>query len=67
LYLPVFGIGVLGITGNTVFEKVGIFAIPSDRLVTDLNFVARVIAELKILVLILYILLYFKKVSISIF
>jgi hypothetical protein len=32
-YLPVFTgilIGVLGITGITVFEKVGIFAIPKN-------------------------------------
>jgi hypothetical protein len=31
-YLPVFGIGVLGITGITVFEKVCIFAIPTEDL-----------------------------------
>jgi hypothetical protein len=30
-YLPVFGIGVLGITGITVFEKVGMFAIPTHN------------------------------------
>jgi hypothetical protein len=30
-YLPVFSIEVLGITGITVFEKVGIFAIPSGN------------------------------------
>jgi hypothetical protein len=29
-YLPVFSIEVLSITGITVFEKVGIFAIPID-------------------------------------
>jgi hypothetical protein len=29
-YLPVLGIGVLDITGITVFEKVGIFAIPNN-------------------------------------
>jgi hypothetical protein len=29
-YLPVFSIEVLGITGITVFEKVGIFAIPNS-------------------------------------
>jgi hypothetical protein len=34
-YLPVFGIGVLGITGITVFEKVGIFAIPSHKSWTE--------------------------------
>jgi hypothetical protein len=40
-HLPVFGIGVLGITGITVFEIVGIFAIPThldrDKVLMKIN------------------------------